>query len=191
MPVCRPSNVAWCVGAGVCGGRPAAPAHEHSAPAVSGGQLHMHRYFSPPRPPPSFPCLQPRSMPCHNSDCSKSQSASSCRSCVWEITCYSAQHIVLSVELAMGRLLPLHGCNASQPVALFFPGCGYSVSSCGRGMQRVSRFFGSLLLLRSCWCVGSPLGLFLALRGVDPSKGRALGTTPRGSAPPPFPHHHP
>ena len=25
---------------------------------------------------------------------------------------------------------------------------------------------------------GSPLGLFLALRGVDPSKGRALGTTP-------------
>ncbi|KAL3144356.1 hypothetical protein ABBQ32_004111 [Trebouxia sp. C0010 RCD-2024] len=27
-------------------------------------------------------------------------------------------------------------------------------------------------------CIGSPLGLFLALRGVDPSKGRALGTPP-------------
>lgn len=27
-------------------------------------------------------------------------------------------------------------------------------------------------------CIGSPLGLFLALRGVDPTKGRALGTTP-------------
>ena len=34
-------------------------------------------------------------------------------------------------------------------------------------------------LRKFCFCTaGSPLGLFLALRGVDPTKGRALGTTP-------------
>ena len=34
--------------------------------------------------------------------------------------------------------------------------------------------------LLDCMCVheGSPLGLFLALRGVDPTNGRALGTNP-------------
>ena len=31
--------------------------------------------------------------------------------------------------------------------------------------------------VKSCYS-GSPLGLFLALRGMDPSKGRALGSAP-------------
>ena len=34
------------------------------------------------------------------------------------------------------------------------------------------------------YCAGSPLGLFLALRGTDPSKGRALGTPSAGASTP-------
>ena len=55
--------------------------------------------------------------------------------------------------------------------------CGHFPRLCGIAVDTVL----SVNTMKSSYS-GSPLGLFLALRGMDPSKGRALGSAPATQA---------